>query len=224
MRRGYIGRISRACTLADSTTSRSWKVVTGLAAYLRVLSAGLGPEPDFEPRKLPSIIVTPPQGIAFQGLFSHGSHTSGRKGPFIRTIFRSPKTFAPFAILQESHGFVPNFFRSQTLRPDLLEAEAEAVGAILIPEDVLNRLQKECILLVVSAANLNSYCVAVHCNLLRGLGITTEEGDQIAVDYHESILSEADKALVEFTLKVGSRPSEFSPEDIERLRRLGFSE
>jgi len=212
-----------ACGFDDESIMEG-VLVTGLAAYLRVLSAGLGPEPDFEPRKLPSIIVTPPQGVAFQGLFSHGPHTSGRKGPFIRTIFRSPKTFAPFAILQESHGFVPNFFRSQTLRPDLLEAEAEAVGAILIPEDVLNRVQKECILLVVSAANLNSYCVAVHCNLLRGLGITTEEGDQIAVDYHESILSEADKALVEFTLKVGSRPSEFSPEDIDRLRSLGFSE
>ncbi len=47
-------------------------------------------------------------------------------------------------------------------------------------------MQKECILLAVSAANLNSYCVAMHCNLLRGLGMPSEEGDQIAVDYHAS--------------------------------------
>jgi len=43
---------------------------------------------------------------------------------------------------------------------------------------------KESILLKVSAANLNSHCVAVHCNLLRGLGLSAEEADQIAVAYH----------------------------------------
>jgi len=37
----------------------------------------------------------------------------------------------------------------------VLEAEAEAVGKILLTEDVLTRVQKESILLVVSAANLN---------------------------------------------------------------------
>ncbi len=36
--------------------------------------------------------------------------------------YLSPKTFAPFAIIEKSHGFLPNFFRAQTLRPDLLEA------------------------------------------------------------------------------------------------------
>ena len=53
-----------------------------------------------------------------------------------------------------------------------------------------NRKYKEYILLVVSAANLNSYCVAVHCNLLRGMGISPEEGDQIALDYREANLPE----------------------------------
>ena len=43
---------------------------------------------------------------------------------------------------------------------------------------------KESILLTVSAANLNSHGVAVHCNFLRGLGLSAEEADQIAVDHH----------------------------------------
>ena len=118
--------------------------------------------------------------------------------------YLSPKTFAPFAIVQKSHGFIPNFFRAQTLRPDLLEAELEAVDRILLPEDVLTRVQKECILLAVSAANLNSYCVAMHCNLLRGLGMPSEEGDQIAVDHHESNLSEPDRALTGLRCQIGN--------------------
>jgi RNA polymerase sigma-70 factor, ECF subfamily len=136
----------------------------------------------------------------------------------------SPETFAPFAFFQKSHGFIPNFFRAQTLRPDVLEAEADVVASILLPEDVLTRVQKECILLVVSAANLNSYCVAVHCNLLQGLGISPEEGDQIAVDHHESHVPEADKSLLDFALKVGVSPTELCHGDIGRLRVLGFTE
>jgi RNA polymerase sigma-70 factor (ECF subfamily) len=119
---------------------------------------------------------------------------------------------------------MPNFFRSQTLRPDLLKAELEAVNSILFPEDALSRVQKECILLAVSATNLNSYCVAVHCNLLRGLGISPEESDQIAVDHHESALSHADKALLDFAVKLGAHLTDFSDEDVVGLRALGFTE
>ena len=98
------------------------------------------------------------------------------------------------------------------------------MARILLPEDVLTRVQKECILLAVSAANLNSYCVAIHCNLLRGLGMPPEEGDQIAVDHHQSSLSEADRALLDFAVKLGTRVSEFSREDIVNLKTLGFAE
>ncbi len=124
----------------------------------------------------------------------------------------------------KSHGFIPNFFRAQTLRPDLLAAEAEFAAAILLPEDTLTRSQKESILLAVSAANLNSYCVAVHCNLLRGLGLPVEEGDQIAVDHRRSSLSEADKALLDFAIKLGARTSEFSLSDVDQLSAAGFTE
>src|SRR5258708_23044065 len=127
-------------------------------------------------------------------------------------------------MLQKSHGYITNFFRSQTVRSDLLEAELEAVERILLTEDVLTRAQKECILLAVSAANLNSYCVAMHCNLLRGLGMSAEEGDQIAVDHHESNLSGPDRALLDFAVKLGVRFSEFSGKDIVNLRTFGFAD
>jgi RNA polymerase sigma-70 factor (ECF subfamily) len=98
------------------------------------------------------------------------------------------------------------------------------VGRILLPEEALTRVQKESILLAVSAANLNSYCVAMHCNLLRGLGMPSEEGDQIAVDYHEANLSVADKALLDFAVKLGTRGREFSRRDVVKLQALGFTE
>jgi len=52
----------------------------------------------------------------------------------------------------------------------------------------------------------------------------SEEGDQIAVDHHESALTESDKALLDFAVKLGTRVSEFSREDVVKLQVLGFSE
>jgi RNA polymerase sigma-70 factor, ECF subfamily len=199
-------------------------VTTALGVYRCTLSAALAPEPDFEPRKLPRTTIPSLHGSRLQGSLNGVHRGVQKKGPYVHAPYLSPKTFAPFAALHKTHGFVPNFFRTQTLRPDLLAAQTEAVTAILLPEDVLTRLQKECILLAVSAANLNSYCVAMHCNLLRGLGMSPEEGDQIAVDHHQSRLPESDKALLDFAVQLGVHFSEFSQDDVVKLRTLGFTE
>lgn len=213
----------RACGFADKSIIEA-VMLTALAVYRCTLSFGLGPEPDFGPRKLDSTRTDPPRRPAPHGLLPDAHEVAHRKGPYVAAPYLSPNAFAPFGVVQKSHGFIPNFFRAQTLRPDLLEAELEAVGRILLPKDALTRVQKESILLAVSAANLNSYCVAMHCNLLRGLGLPPEEGDQIAVDHRESNLSEADKALLDFAIKLGTRGSEFSREDVVKLRTADFTD
>ena len=199
-------------------------VLTALAVYRFTLSLALRPEPDVKPRKLCPEIVrgtneTPPPIVA-----ADTRRKATRRGPYVRAPYLSPITFEHFAIVQKTHGFIPNFFRAQTLRPDLLQAQLDAVGSILLPEDVLTRAQKESILLAVSAANLNSYCVAVHCNMLRGLGFSAEEADQIAVDYRLSNLSKADMALLDFAVKLGTGFSEYSPEDADKLASFGFTQ
>jgi RNA polymerase sigma-70 factor (ECF subfamily) len=195
-------------------------VTAALAIYRCTLSVGLHPEPDGEPWKLPP--------TREGSLPEPAAHISTRKrpqaGPYVRAPYLSPQRFAPFEKVANSHGFIPNFFRAQTLRPDLLSAEVELVTLVLLPEDVLTRTQKETILLAVSAANLNSYCVAIHCNLLRGLGVSADEGEQIALDHHRSSLPDADKALLDFAIKLGSKFPEFSLDDVTRLRAVGFAD
>jgi uncharacterized peroxidase-related enzyme len=153
---------------------------------------------------------------------SHGGRFAS--GPYLRAVEYSAANFPPFAFFQEQFGFIPNIFRAQTLRPDVLEAEAGVIRAVLLTKDLLSRVQKERILLVISAANLNTYCVAVHCEMLRALGVSEEDSDQIAVDHNQTDLSEADKALLDFALKLAVRPSEFQFEDVNLLRRQGLGE
>jgi len=192
-------------------------LVTGLTNFLCTLSVGLGPATDFEPQKITSGEAT--QQLDHQGL-RHGESS----GPYLRAVECGAASFPPFAFFREQFGFVPNIFRAQTLRPDVLEAEVGVIRSVLLTEDVLSRVQKECILLVISAANLNTYCVAVHCEMLRALGVSVEDSDQIAMDHHQTDLSETDKALLDFALKLAVRPSEFRLEDVDLLRRQGLSE
>lgn len=198
--------------------------LAALAVYRCTLSVALRPEPDVKLRNAPPKIIRGAGKAAPPTLAPDTRRKAARRGPYVAAPYLSPITFERFAVVQKSHGFIPNFFRAQTLRPDLLEAELDAVGSILLPEDVLTRVQKESILLAVSAANLNSYCVAVHCNMLRGLGLTAEDADQIAVDYRLSNLSKADVALLDFAVKLGTRFSECSPEDPLTLASLGFTQ
>jgi RNA polymerase sigma-70 factor, ECF subfamily len=216
----------------EALRAQGWKdeaileavAVSALAVYRCTLSVALRPEPDVELRNLRPKIIRGAGEALPSAVATDSRRKAARKGPYVAAPYLSPITFESFAIVQKSHGFIPNFFRAQTLRPDLLEAELDAVGFILLPEDALTRVQKECILLAVSAANLNSYCVAVHCNMLRGQGLPAEEADQIAVDYHLSDLSKADTALLDFAVKLGTRFSECSLQDAHTLASLGFTQ
>ncbi|HTX33987.1 MAG TPA: peroxidase-related enzyme [Bryobacteraceae bacterium] len=191
-------------------------LTTALADLLCTLSAGVGPLPDFEPRQIP--------GSRKEPATDRGSYIGGTAGPYLRTVELTPESFPPFAFFQERFGLIPNLFRAQTLRPDVIEAEAAAVRTILGMDDILSRRQKECILLVSSAAKLNTYCVAAHCEMLRRMGVSKEEAGQIAADHHQAEIAEADKRLLDFALKLTERAREFGREDIELLRRHGFSE
>lgn len=198
-------------------------LVAGLTSYICATSSGLKPQPDGEIMVLPAVPIGPSEA-ALRRIPSHSTHGSSKKESYVHAVYQSPETFKAFLLLKDSHGFIPNFFRAQTAWPDVAEAEAVTITTVLGPEDVLSRVQKECILLAVSAANLNSYCVAAHCNLLRGMGLSPEEGDQVAVDHHQANLTDADKALVDFTLKINSRPNEVGSEDTDHLRKLGFTQ
>src|SRR5258708_15233231 len=104
---------------------------------------------------------------------------------YLREASLDKTNFPLFADVKGTFGFIPNFYRDQTTRPDLIEAEAQLVDAILVEEGALTHQQKEYIFLVCSAANLSTYCVTVHCEMVREMVRTLgiQEPEQIAVDH-----------------------------------------
>ncbi|MGA8762422.1 MAG: hypothetical protein WB562_05990, partial [Candidatus Sulfotelmatobacter sp.] len=119
---------------------------------------------------------------------------------------------------------MPNLYRPQSDVREFLDAEVGLLEAILLPEDGLNRVQKECILLAISASNLNTYCATLHSQVLNILGIPLEECDQIVEDHRQSGLSEKDQALLDESRKLASLSGGSSQRfDVERLRTHGFT-
>ena len=54
--------------------------------------------------------------------------------------------------------------------------------------------------------------------------MSTDEGEQIALDHHRSSLPDADKAMLDFAIKLGSKFPEYSLDDVTRLRAVGFTD
>ena len=145
-------------------------------------------------------------------------------GPYLPAGAALGNDFGPYAALRVQLGFVPNLFRAQGLRPDLIDAEVQALERILFTEDILSRVQKENILLAVSAANLNTYFVAVHRQVLSALGVPWEDADQIADDLQSASISLADKALLSEVRKLAPALGRSeSPFDTQALQTHGFS-
>lgn len=143
---------------------------------------------------------------------------------YLREAQVDEETFPPFALSKGAFGFIPNFFRAQTLRPDLLDAELQLIGAVLIKEGALTRQQKEYIFLVCSAANLSTYCVTAHCEIVRLLGIQGPEPERVAVDHTATNIPVSLKALLNFAVKLNSQPTKVSLRDIDGLRPYGFGD
>jgi uncharacterized peroxidase-related enzyme len=143
---------------------------------------------------------------------------------YLRNLPFDEKDFPAFTAMREQIGFLPNFYVAQTSRPDLIEAEVALMGTILLKDGGLSRRQKEYIFLVASAANLSTYCVTAHCEMVRMLKIEGPDPEQIAIDHVHAKIPMADKALLNFCAKFNKQPSKTTANDIETLRTYGFTE
>src|SRR5215470_9611101 len=143
---------------------------------------------------------------------------------YIREAPFNEADFPTLKLIKEDYGFIPNFFKAQTARPDLLDAEVQLVDATLIKESALTRQQKEYIFLVCSAANLSTYCVTAHCEIIRMLKIKGPEPEQIALDHMATDLPIVDKALLNFSLKLNNHPLKITQEDIDALATYDFTD
>src|ERR1044072_852238 len=113
-------------------------------------------------------------------------------------------TAESLATLKRNFGLRPRVYRAQLLRPDLVDAQVRLLDRLLFSKGALSRVQKEFILLAVSAENNNTYFPALHCQTLQFLGVKPPKSQRVAIDHRDANLSESDVALLDFARKLAS--------------------
>ncbi len=126
--------------------------------------------------------------------------------------------------LKRNFGLAPRIYRAQMIRPDLVDAQVQLLDRLLFRKGALSRIQKEFILLAVSAENNNSYFPALHCQTLQFLGVKAEQSQQVIVDHHGANLSDADVALLDFARRLASEGQSLTDLDVESLRKSNFND
>jgi len=128
-----------------------------------------------------------------------------------------------YARIHAAFGMVPNFFRAQGATPGFLAAQVPFFEHVL-GDGALPRKIKEQIAVVVSGLNTSSYCIAMHMENLRTLGIEKAEGRKLAVDYPHATVAPNVLALFRLADKLTRQPAAIEKADWDAARAAGWSE
>lgn len=125
--------------------------------------------------------------------------------------------------IREGFGLVPNYFKALGPRPELILTHLE-LGERITQDGALPRAVKERLGLVVSGINSSSYCVAVHMEVLRKLGVEKSLGRTLAVNYPKAPVDEREQALYRFADKLTTKPGDVGQADIDALKQVGWDD
>jgi uncharacterized peroxidase-related enzyme len=126
--------------------------------------------------------------------------------------------------VQEKAGFVPNVFLTLAHRPDEFRAFFAYHDALLERDSNLSKAEMEMIIVATSGVNNCLYCVVAHGAVLRIRAKDTLVADQVAVNYRKADISDRQKAMLAFAMKVCAGAQTIGKEDYSLLHEHGFSD
>lgn len=126
--------------------------------------------------------------------------------------------------VQEKSGFVPNVFLVLAHRPDEFRAFFAYHDALMDKHGNLTKAEREMIVVATSNANQCQYCVVAHGAILRIRARNPLVADQVAINYRKADITERQKAMLDFAMKVAFEAYAVGDADIEQLGEHGFGQ
>jgi uncharacterized peroxidase-related enzyme len=126
--------------------------------------------------------------------------------------------------VQEKAGFIPNVFLTLAHRPEEFRAFFAYHDALMLRDSGLTKAEREMIVVATSGANDCLYCIVAHGAILRVYAKNPFVADQVAANYRKADITERQKAMLDFALKVALRSAELVDADYAKLREHGFSD
>ncbi|CAN5182273.1 peroxidase-related enzyme [soil metagenome] len=129
------------------------------------------------------------------------------------------------AEIEERSGFVPNVFLALAHRPAEWRAFFAYHDALMDTETpMLGKAERELIVVATSAQNECLYCVVAHGAIARIRARNPRIADQVATDWRKAELSEPQRAMLDFAIRLSTQPATVTPEHLAELRSHGFTE
>ncbi len=126
--------------------------------------------------------------------------------------------------VQEKSGFIPNVFLVLAHRPDEFRAFFAYHDALMDKPGNITKAEREMIVVATSNANQCQYCVIAHGAILRIRAKNPLLADQVAINYRKADITDRQKAMLDFAMKVSLRSGEVGDDDIASLKQHGFDE
>ena len=126
--------------------------------------------------------------------------------------------------VQRKSGFVPNVFLALAHRPDEFRAFFAYHESLMEKDSGLSKGEREMIIVATSGHNNCIYCVVAHGAILRIREKNPLLADQIATNYRKADISDRQKAMLEFAVKVSAESFKINDADFVALRKHGFSD
>ena len=127
--------------------------------------------------------------------------------------------------VQEKSGFIPNVFLALARRPAEWRAFFAYHDALMLREgSSLTKGEREMIVTTTSSANHCLYCVVAHGALLRIYEKKPLVADQVATNYRKADISERQRAMLDFAMKVCLHSEHVNDADFEALHAHGFDD
>ena len=127
--------------------------------------------------------------------------------------------------VNEKAGFIPNIFLALAHRPAEFRAFFAYHDALMEKETPgLGLAEREMIVVTTSARNQCQYCVIAHGAILRIRAKNPLIADQLATNYRKADISERQRIMLDYAMKVSRQAEKVNDQDHARLREHGFDD
>ncbi|MER9963760.1 peroxidase-related enzyme [Mesorhizobium sp. M0045] len=136
----------------------------------------------------------------------------------------SDATRVYFAKCREKLGLVPNVLLAYAFDEKKLRAFTDMYNDLMLGESGLSKLEREMIAVAVSSVNHCYYCLAAHGAAVRQLSGDPAFGEMMVMNFRAAKLSDRQRAMLEFAVKLTEQPAKIVEADRAALRQVGFSD
>ena len=126
--------------------------------------------------------------------------------------------------VEQKIGFIPNVMLVLSRRPAEFRAFMAYHDALMDGESGLSKAEREMIVVATSGVNHCQYCVVAHGAILRIRSKNPLIADQVAVNYRQADISQRERAILDYAMKVSRNSSEVTQADRDTAKAAGLSD